>query len=551
MGHPEREQKQHKELKRLKLQLAKQLHLNKEPKNTDLLAMLPLQHQIITKPSRTISGVAPVAIMTAPRKCPHGTCTFCPGGPDSFFGDMAQSYTGNEPASMRAKRNFFDPFLQVMNRLEHYILLNQFPQKTELIIMGGTFLSYPPAYQEWFVTGALQAMNHFAARFLPNNVLDRASFTEFFELSANVKDPARIRRIQEKLIAYRHYSPTTLTDAQQKNETASVRCTAMVVETKPDWCTAAHINQVLRLGTTRVELGCQSTNNNVLKQTNRGHTVQHTIDATQRLKDAFLKVTYHMMLGLPGASPEIDRQSFNDMINSPEFRPDSLKIYPCRIFPGTPLYSLWKAGRFTPITTEEACERIASIKPNIPKWMRIMRIQRDIPSHISVAGPNQTNMRQHVAELMKANNQHCRCIRCREPRNRPIVWDCINITETTYEASQGTEVFIAAEDTKNNIVIGFCRLRIPHQPFRPEITKDAAGIRELHVYGQQLALRTRNKSAAQHHGLGKRLVQRAEQIAREKFDKKKMVIISGIGVREYYRKMLNYSQEGPSVVKEI
>lgn len=531
-----------KQFEKAKLAYARKYHLSKTPKTIEIFASSKrLKHAaLISKPIRTAAGVAPVAIMTAPRNCPHGTCVFCPGGPDSFFGDVPQSYTGNEPASRRAARNNYNAYLQVLNRLEHYYLLNQDFSKTELIIMGGTFPSYPLQYQTEFVRDALQAMNDFSLNICEQKDPD-SSFKELFELPADVKDAARTNRLHEKFLKMKKNS--SLQIEQLKNETSSVRCVALVIETEPDWCMQLHINQMLALGTTRVELGVQTTNEKALKATNRGHSIIDTIKATQLLKDSFLKTTYHMMLGLPETTEDIDIKSFKDLFSSPDYQPDSLKIYPCRVFPGTPLYLLWKQNKYTPLSMEETVSRLKKVKQLVPKYVRIMRIQRDIPDYLSEAGPSQTNIRQLL-------NIQCNCIRCHEPRDKKVSWKDVKILTTEYQASQGTEIFISAEDTKNDIILGFCRLRITSEPFRPEITKDSAGIRELHVYGAATEIGSHESSKIQHRGLGLQLLKKAEEIAVNKFDKKKMVIISGIGVREYYRKH-NYELEGPYMVKKL
>ena len=307
----------------LKVEMARKLHLTKLPKNTELLINNP-ELNIKSKPSRTISGVAPVAIMTMPMKCPHGTCTFCPGGPGSYFGDVPQSYTGNEPASMRAIRNNFDPYLQVFNRLEQYALLNHNFSKCEVIIMSGTFLSAPKNYIEDFMKYTYKAFNDFSELFFIDDKFQFDKFREFFELNNNFKDLGRIKRVQEKLINIK--GECNLEEEKLKNEKTKCRVVALCIETKPDWGKEEHINELLRLGTTRVEIGAQSLHDEALKITNRGHTVQDTIESTQLLKDSFLKVTYHMMPGLPLSDHEKDINMFKELFSNSNFKPDSLKI---------------------------------------------------------------------------------------------------------------------------------------------------------------------------------------------------------------------------------
>ncbi|MEK6907079.1 MAG: tRNA uridine(34) 5-carboxymethylaminomethyl modification radical SAM/GNAT enzyme Elp3, partial [Nanoarchaeota archaeon] len=369
---------------------------------------------------------------------------------------------------------------------------------------------------------------------------------EFFELENNFKDLERIKRIHEKLLKIK--GECNLDEEKLKNENSKCRVVALCIETKPDYGKKQHINELLKLGCTRVEIGAQSLYDEALKITNRGHTLQDTIESTQLLKDSFLKVTYHMMPGLPLSNKEKDISMFKELFSNQDYKPDSLKIYPCLVMPGTGLYGLWKLGKFTPINLDEAADIISEAKKYIPKYVRIMRIQRDIPTKVTAAGVNRTNLRQYVDELVKKKGIKCNCIRCREPRGREIDFDNVKILKEEYEASKGKEIFISAEDVKNDILLGFVRLRIPYKPFRPEITKNSAGIRELHVYGTATALQ--KEGEVQHKGLGKKLLLEAEKIAKEKYDIKKLLVISGVGVREYYR-ALGYKNDEVYVSKVL
>src|SRR3989344_2184287 len=532
-------------LDKAKIKIARKYHLSKIPKNTELLIQDPLSN-IKTKPSRTISGVTPVAIMTKPMRCAHGVCLICPGGPGSYFGDVPQSYTGNEPASMRAIRNHFDPYLQVFNRLEQYALLNHNFEKCEVIIMSGTFLSAPKDYIEDFIKFTYKAFNDFSKLFFINDKFQFDKFIKFFELKDNFRSLERIKKVQNKLLETK--GTCFLEEEKLKNETSKCRVVALCLETKPDYGKEEHINELLKLGTTRVELGVQNLNNEILKYVNRGHTVEDTIESTRLMKDSFLKITYHCMPGLPMSNREKDILMFKELFSNQDYKPDSLKIYPCLVMPGTGLYGLWKLGKFTPINLEEATDIITEAKKFIPKYCRIMRIQRDIPTKVTAAGVNRTNLRQYVEDLLKIKNIKCNCIRCREPRGREINFNNIKILHEEYDASNGKEIFISAEDVKNDILLGFARLRIPYKPFRPEITPNSAGIRELHVYGAATALD--REGEVQHKGLGKQLMQEAEKIAKEKYDIKKLLVISGVGVKVYYRN-LSYKNDGVYVSKVL
>ena len=509
---------------------------------------------LLTKPARSQSGVSVIAIMTKPIKCPHGKCIYCPGGLNSFFGSVPQSYTGREPATMRAIRANYDSYMQVMNRLEQYIITGHVPQKVELIIMGGTFPSFADKYQKEFISYALKAMNDFSKMFFrgknKGKNFDFEYFKEFFELPGNVKDRKRTEIIQKKL--HEKKGKWDLEKEQKRNETADIRCVAMCIETRPDYCREEHISKMLKLGATRVELGVQTIYNDIHRKIERGHFVKDVIEATRLLKDSFLKVGYHIMPGLPGSDFEKDINIFRELFLNPDFKPDNLKIYPCMVIKGTKLYKMWKSGNYKPLDAKSAAEIIIQGKQFVPEYCRIMRIQRDIPTKFTEAGVEMTNLRQYVDNLMKERRLKCRCIRCREPKDKEIDYESIKIVKRKYEASNGTEVFISAEDVKNDILLGFCRLRIPYNPFRKEILPCSAGIRELHVYGRALPIDKKNENygSAQHRGFGKKLLSEAERIAQEEFGCKNIYVISGIGVREYYKR-LGYERKGVYMFKRI
>lgn len=523
-----------------KTQLARKHHLAKVPSDAEIFLRTGIQ--LMTKPVRTMSGVAPLALMTAPFACPHGKCTYCPGGPNSAFGDVPQSYTGHEPSTMRGIRNAFDPYRIVFNRLEQFIATGHVPQKTEVIVQGGTFPALDWQYQEQFITYALKAMNDFGELFLPFN---REKFTNFFELPGTIGDLQRVKRIQERVLNLK--GETTLEKEQQRNERAMIRCVALCIETKPDWCFEKHIDGMLKLGTTRVEMGVQCLQDPVLERMHRGHTVADAVRATKLMRNSLLKIGYHMMPGLPGMSKEMDVEDFKELFTNESFMPDALKIYPTTVLKGTGLYGMWKAKKYEPLSEEDAADIIVEAKKYVPKWCRIMRVQRDIPSTVIDAGPSLTNMRQLVEKKMKEQGLTCKCIRCREPKGE-IAWESVKLTRENYRANGGDEIFLAFEDTKNDWLLGFLRLRIIPESHRSEVPVNAVGIRELHVYGQAVALG--EEGTIQHKGLGKQLMAEAERIAKEEYNCKKMLVISGIGVREYYQK-LGYEKDGPFMSKKF
>ncbi|MGM5487924.1 MAG: tRNA uridine(34) 5-carboxymethylaminomethyl modification radical SAM/GNAT enzyme Elp3 [Nanobdellota archaeon] len=524
---------------KLKAHLCKKYGVSKIPTNIEIFLYSDDSQALMTKPTRSLSGVCVIAVMSKPYPCPHGQCSICPGGPDSTFGDTPQSYTGKEPATRRAIRNQYDGYLQVMNRLEQYVVTGHVPEKIELIVMGGTFPSFPKRYRDRFVRDCLMAMNDFAAHFFPKGKLRLRKFKEFFELPGDLADPEREKRVLRRLKALKRSS--TLEDEQRRNERSAVRCVALVLETRPDYAKKRHAREMLRLGCTKVELGVQAVSDDLLERMNRGHTVQDSKDATRVLKDFGLKVTYHMMLGLPGATD--DRQAFKEIFSNEAFKPDMLKIYPCMVLRGTRLYDEWKNGHFCPISTAEAKEVIKAIKRDVPPYVRINRIQRDIPTYMTEAGVDMTNLRQVVLDELKSEGQSCGCIRCREVGRAGASGEP-GFRLYAYSASGGEEFFISVE---NSGLLGFCRLRFPSQCLTPEITTDCALIRELHVYGSALGIGKTGEH--QHSGWGKKLLARAESIAKEN-GKRKIIIISGIGVRAYYRK-LGYRRQGVYMVKHV
>ncbi len=538
------------ELSRLKIKLCSKHGVKKIPTDIEILLHASEEElkeiKLVTKPTRTISGVAPVALMTAPMSCPHGKCTFCPGGPNSVFGDVPQSYTGKEPSTMRGIRASFDPYLMVFSRLEQYTVTNHNFDKVEVIVQGGTFPSAHESYQENFMMHSFKAMNDFSEMFFPNGSLDFVKFKDFFELPGDIRNNERAERLRKKILQLKDKGATTLEREQQRNETAKSRCVALCIETKPDFSKEEHIDEMLKLGTTRVELGVQTLHDEILTKVNRGHLMADTYEAVQLLKDSFLKVGFHLMPGLPGSSREMDIDVFKQTFENPDLKPDNLKIYPCLVMPGTELYDDWKKGLFTPITTAQAADIIVEGKRFIPEYCRVMRVQRDIPTYVTSAGVDRTNLRQYVEQLKSEKNVICRCIRCREPMKKEVDIGNVKIKRTSYDSSGGTEIFISAEDLKNDLLLGFCRLRIPFRPFRKEITLDSAGVRELHVFGPAAGLKM--PGTVQHRGFGKALLAEAESIAKNEFKKKKLIVISGIGAREYYLK-LGYERNGAYMSK--
>jgi len=531
-----------KQFDTLKVKLARKHKLSGVPANHELVLN---GLRIVNKPMRISSGVAVIAMMSMPYNCPHGKCIFCPGGINSPFGDVPQSYTGNEPSTLRGMRNDYDSYLIAFNRLEQYFVTGHLPEKIEFIVQGGTFLAYPQEYQDEFITYSYKALNDFGELFYRDG-LDVSSFKEFFELPGNFKDRARVERIMQKERDLK--GDSSLEQEKQRNERARIRAVALCIETKPDWCFEEHIDAMLRFGTTRVELGVQCLRDEVLKFTHRGHDLADVQKATRLMRNSLLKVGYHMMPGLPGMSREDDIADMETLFSDGVYMPDALKVYPCLVFEGTGLYHLFEQGKFSPIDADTAADVIIASKKHVPKWCRIMRVQRDIPEKHVFAGAKMTNLRQVVHEKMSEQGVVCECIRCREPRNKRVDWDSVKLQRMNYTASGGKEVFLSFEDVTNNLLLGFLRLRHIPESHRHEISSGDAGVRELHVYGVQTPLG--EDGSIQHRGLGKKLMAEAEMIARDEWGSKKMLVISGVGVREYYYN-LGYTQDGVYVSKEL
>lgn len=476
------------------------------------------------KPTRTISGIAIVAVMCHPHKCPHGRCFYCPES------DVAPpSYTGEEPAALRARMFEFHPYTQTYNRLKQLSTVGHPVDKVELIIMGGTFPSRESSYQEWFISQCLKAMNDFGG---------------WDEEKASVK-------------VYPPNNYVLLEDLQKANEIAKVRCVGMTSETRPDNCKQEDIDRMLKMGVTRVELGVQTIYDDIYEKMERGHTVQDVIYANKTLRDAGIKVAMHFMPGLV-STPKKDYEMFKEIFNNPNFKPDMLKIYPCLVTKGSKLYDLWKEGKYTPYNDQEAVDLIVKIKKILPKWVRTMRIQRDIPAKLIEAGVKKSNLGELVYNRLDEENVSCKCIRCREVGHKinkskeklKFEIEDFKLFKEEYQACDGTEIFLSLEDEEEKILAGFLRLRFPSkETHRKEVTESTAIVRELHVYGNMLKIGSKGENVGQHTGFGGNLLKEAEKIAIEK-EKDKILIISGIGARNYYRKF-GYEREGPYMAKKL
>ncbi len=530
-----------RELEVQKRQLCRDLKLSKFMSNADILECATDDEKKIVsdilkkKPTRTKSGVAIVAVMCHPHKCPHGRCLYCP---ESSI--APPSYTGEEPAALRGRMFEYHPYVQCFNRLSQLKKIGHPIDKVELIIMGGTFPSKDLCYQEWFVSQCLKAMCD-SGLILENNIE--------FEINK-----AKIRELEKGI--FKTYSPNDyvlIEDIQKVNESSKVRCVGMTFETRPDFCKKEHINRMLNFGVTRVELGVQTLSDEIYGKVKRGHEISDVIESNQLLRDSAIKVAMHMMPGL-FVRQEDDLKMFKKLFEDDNFKPDMIKIYPCLVTKGSEIYTMWKNGTYAPYTDEEAIELISNIKKILPKWVRTMRIQRDIPSTLIEAGVQKSNLVELVYNRLEENNISCKCIRCREighkKTNEKYTIDDFKLFKETYTACDGEETFISIEDKNEESIAGFLRFRLPSEKiFRPEITDKTALIRELHVYGNMIQIGDKNLKIGQHTGFGERLLKEAENIAINKgYDE--LAIISGIGSRNYYRKF-GYEKKGPYMSKKL
>ncbi len=448
-----------------------------------------------TRPVRSLSGIVNISVLTKPYPCP-GRCLYCPQE-----SGIPKSYVSGEPAVERAKRLNYDPYLQVGKRIEMLELEGHPTDKIELRTIGGTWSFYPKKYQDWFIKRCFEACN-----------------------KKNSK---------------------SLKMAQRSNEKTKHRVVGLSVETRPDFIDTKEIRWMRELGITMVELGVQSIYDNVLKLNFRGHGVKETILATKLLKDAGFKVLYQMMPNLPGSDLKRDEKMFKELFSDSRFQPDLLKIYPCALLKEAPLYKLWKKGKYHPYTKQQLIILIESIKKEIPYYVRIQRITRDIPSKSVVSGPAKiSNLRQILLEGMKRGKWQCKCIRCREVKENYAPEEKIYLFREDYSASDGKEIFLSFENKNRTKLYSLLRLRIS--------SKKEAIIREIHTYGQLHPIGEGPTSliSPQHKGLGKKLIKEAEKITGREFNLKKISVIAGIGARDYFRKS-GYRLKDTYMVKNV
>ncbi len=473
--------------------------------NESIEKMEWIEDLLRSRPVRSLSGIVNVSVLTEPYPCP-GNCIFCPTQEG-----IPKSYLDSEPAVMRAVLNKFDPYKQTKNRLKALKEMGHPIDKIELRIIGATWTAYPKDYKKEFIKRCFDA--------------------------ANQKDSDNLK------------------EAIEINEEAKRRIIGIHIETRPDLIDKKEIKFMRELGITGCELGVQSIYNEVLEKNKRGHGVEETIKATKLLKDAGFKVSYQMMPNLLGSDKKKDLEMFKELFSNSDFQPDMLKIYPCMVLEGTELFEEWKKGNFKPYSKEGLKKLIKEIKKEIPYYVRAQRIIRDIPAKEIEAGCKVSNLRQIIHQEMEKEDWKCKCIRCREIREKFDSEKEIKMFRIDYEASEGKEIFLSFEDKTRDNIFSLLRLRIPSSFFQKEghffsALQDAAIVRQIHTYGRMASIDKNKKSSPQHKGMGKKLMKEAERIAKEDFEAKKMAVISGVGVRGYYKK-LGYNLKDTYMIKEL
>lgn len=520
------------------------------------------------KPTRTISGVTPITVLTKPFPCP-GKCIFCPNDVR-----MPKSYLSDEPGAQRAERNYFDPYLQTYNRLQALHNIGHTVDKAELIVLGGTWSYYPESYQVWFINECFRALNEFGVvdnravveekyqgvqrafarlgkRSLSNNPAQNKNEFKKDEIDGTSLSKSYNRTVSELYVApekklgidaWQTASWAELEQSQRINETALVRSVGLVLETRPDNISETEVIRLRRLGCTKTQIGFQSLQDTVLAMNKRGHDVAATRRAVRLLRLAGFKIHAHWMANLHGSTVALDKKDYATLFSDPDFRPDELKIYPCSLIGSAELMQYYQRGEWQPYSYEELLEVLSFALKETPEYCRLTRVIRDIPSTDIVSGNKKTNFRQIAEQSLARAGERSQDIRAREVRQGQFSDASVYKETFEYETSVSQEKFIqllapvTTEAGKTEAkLVGFARLSLPIAPSFIDELGGAAIIRELHVYGQTVAIGGLGGRKAQHRGFGKQLLQEAERVAREA-EFEKLAVISAVGTREYYRK---------------
>lgn len=501
-----------------------------------------IQDKIKMKPTRTISGVTTVTVLTKPFPCP-GKCIFCPNDVK-----MPKSYLSDEPGAQRAERNNFDPYLQTYNRLKALESIGHNTEKIELIILGGTWSFYPEEYQIWFVKRCFEAMNDFPdidkrAEIKTQNIYEEAAKDV---LTINGKR-ATYNQIISHVALHQGKGFFTQTESStweeleaehRKNETTHSKCVGLVIETRPDYINEKEVIKIRRLGATKVQIGIQSLDDRVMELNKRGHGRAETENAIKLLRQAGFKIHAHWMPNLFGATVEGDIKDYERLWEE-SIRPDELKIYPCSIIANTELNEEFNKGNYRPYHYDELLQVLSESMAKTPRYCRLTRVIRDIPSTDIVDGNKLTHFRQIAENKITQDGKRCQCIRCREVKSREVSFDELVLEILEYTSSIGRQYFLSYRTKNDDRIAGFLRLSIPDKDFAEnnfiEELKNKAMIREIHVYGQVVGIGDKREGKSQHLGLGTKLIEKAKEIAQEnEYDE--LSVISAIGTREYYRK---------------
>ena len=492
-------------------------------KENELMLSLGIEKLLLKRAVRTISGVTPIGILTKAYPCP-GRCAFCPTETK-----MPKSYLSSQPAAARALRNKFHPHKQVSSRIAALEDSGHPVSKLEIIVMGGTWSFLPKRYQSWFIKNVYDAANQFKSR--------------------------------------------TLKEAIKANETAKHRIIGLTLETRPDYITQEELARMRRYGCTRVEIGVQTIDDEISALNLRDQTKEQVAYATKLMREFGFKFCYHLMPGLYGSTPEKDLIMLRDIFENADYKPDFVKIYPCQVLPNSLLANWWKEGKFEPLHDVELIKLLLKMKQFVPEWTRVMRLLRDIPVGNILSGAKFSNLRQILKQQPKKLKEvlgekdfdeifndgfkwPCKCIRCREvgfSEKKLVVDSRPVLIRRDYDAAGGTEVFLSFESADKKTIYALLRLRKPDIRFTSKyfssVLKNAALIREVHSYGSEITV-GEGSGIGQHRGLGRRLIEEAERIAREEWRLKRMTIIAGVGTREYYKKF-GYTEKCTYMTKKL
>ena len=537
------------------------------------------------KPRRTASGVATITVITKPHAC-TSACLYCPNDVR-----MPKSYLANEPACQRAERTWFDPYLQVVARLRSLLRMGHVTDKVELIVLGGTWDDYPASYRIWFAAELFRALNEAGTPLARASEAKRRAFYESCGISNDPDELAeRTENVQRRVtageltfnramdelyerdkgwLAAAHAQKATLDQVEAlhaRNETAAHRCVGLVIETRPDMVTCESLLLMRQLGCTKIQMGVQSLDDDVLRANRRGFGIDRIARAFELARLYGFKTHAHFMANLYHANPEDDIRGYERLVSDERFMPDEVKMYPCALISSASLMNHYRNGSWHPYDERTLVDVLARNVLATPAWTRISRMIRDFSAGDIVDGNKKVNLREVVeAEAERraaAQGTPSAEIRHREINARSTDAGELTMVELPYDTTTGREMFLQWV-TKDSAIAGFLRLSLPdakavrlaasqceaersdEQMSRDRsderamrvfpIMSDEAMIREVHVYGAVAGIHA-TSSGAQHLGLGKRLIERACEIARDA-GYARINVISAVGTREYYRKL--------------